>query len=93
MRPHEKMTCSRGRHVDQVVRAVPIGARLLLECAGAVVAAAPSKFKVSCLTSSALQNVLVLCDECHHKKACLPAVACRADVELSTGLAMCVACS
>ena len=30
----------------QVLRAVPKGARLLLECAGAVVAAAPSKFKV-----------------------------------------------
>lgn len=34
----------------QVLRAVPKGARLLLECAGAVVAAAPSKFK-ACLHS------------------------------------------
>lgn len=34
-------------HAMQVLRAVPKGARLLLECAGAVVAAAPSKFKVA----------------------------------------------
>lgn len=38
-----------GLWVCQVLRAVPKGARLLLECAGAVVAAAPSKFKVCAL--------------------------------------------
>lgn len=50
VRPHHNTSCLRGYRVAQVLRAVPKGARLLLECAGAVVAAAPSKFKVSCLT-------------------------------------------
>ena len=40
----------------QVLRAVPKGARLLLECAGAVVAAAPSKFKASSLSTSMLRK-------------------------------------
>ena len=40
------------RLIVQVLRAVPKGARLLLECAGAVVAAAPSKFKVHIIFQS-----------------------------------------
>ena len=51
MKLRHNMNCSTGCHGAQVLRAVPKGARLLLECAGAVVAAAPSKFKVGCPTS------------------------------------------